>query len=105
MVYSRGNVFVKPHHREHAIPDFVDPKQPIRASPYHKPHWANSSPYRKPHSNPVVLGGVSNNPSRVPGLEKRRMPRESVLDYSVAHIPLDNVSAKPKKKKTMGGRQ
>jgi len=83
MVYSRGNVFVKPHHREHAIPDFVDPKMPIRASPYQKPHWFNSSPYHKPHFGfgdlSTSMSDLLNKQRQVPTLEKRGPPKAKTM--------------------------
>lgn len=83
MTYSRGNVFVKPHHREHAIPDFVDPKIPVSSSPYHKPHFFNSSPYHKPHFgfldvySPFI--DKMTNGGRVPTIEKRKVTKEKPM--------------------------
>mgnify|MGYP001298052538 CR=1 FL=1 len=83
MVYSRGSIFVKPHHREHAVADFVDPKIPVGASAYQKPHWFNASPYHKPHFGfgdlSSSMSNLLNKQRQAPGLEKRSMPKAKTM--------------------------
>ena len=89
MTYSRGNVFIKPHHREVTV--IEEPSPHIRASPYHKPHHTSSHVSRgvfaKPHfGNPMGLPRVNPNPPKVPVLEKRKMVREQSYNRDVGKL-------------------
>tara|TARA_B110000208_G_scaffold87265_1_gene110384 strand:+ start:622 stop:981 length:360 start_codon:yes stop_codon:yes gene_type:complete len=85
MTYSRGSIFVKPHHREVAV--IEEPSPHIRASPYQKPHQSqphnSRGVYAKPHFGMFDVYSPfierMTNGGRVPGLERKSLAREKTM--------------------------